>query len=87
MKKLFLLPLIIAMSATLLLAACTDSGAARRALEAQGFTDIEITGYAPFSCSEDDATSTGFTATNPQGKRVSGVACGGLLFKNTTIRW
>ncbi len=65
---------------------CTNPGAARHALQNQGFTNIQITGYAPFSCGEDDTSSTGFTADNPHGDRVSGVVCCGLM-KNCTIRW
>ena len=61
---------------------------AEQALTAQGFTDIQTTGYAgPFACSKDDFYSTGFIATNPQGQRVKGVACSGFFFKSTTIRW
>lgn len=66
---------------------CTDESSTREALEAQGMTDVQIVGYAPFSCSKDDGTSTGFTATNPQGRRVEGVVCCGWLFKNCTVRW
>lgn len=81
MKKL-LLPIIL-----LLATACTDDAAARRTLQAQGLTDVTITGWSAFSCSEDDFTSTGFKATNVQGNRVSGAVCCGMLFKNCTIRW
>lgn len=69
------------------LCSCTAPTAARKALDAQGFTDIEITGWAPFSCGEDDAFSTGFRARNVNGKVVQGVVCSGLIFKNSTIRW
>ena len=70
-----------------LLSGCYSGKDARKALEAQGFTNIEITGHAWFACSKNDTFATSFTATNPQGKRVSGAACSGLFFKNTTIRW
>lgn len=83
MNKLALIA-ILALSLT----ACSNASDATKALTAQGFTDIQITGYAgPFACSEDDFYSTGFIATNPQGKRVEGVACSGFFFKSTTIRW
>lgn len=52
-----------------------------------GFKDIQMTGYKPFSCSEDDSLSTGFEAKNNDGKKVSGTVCCGLLFKNCTIRF
>lgn len=78
--------LLIALLA-LSLTACSNGNDAQKALEAQGFTDIETTGYSAFACSDDDFFSTGFVATNPQGKRVKGTVCSGLLFKNATIRW
>jgi len=77
--------LIILISIFLL--SCTNEDAARKALENQGFTNIQITGYEPFSCSDSDGTSTGFSATNPNGKNVSGAVCCGRLFKKCTIRW
>jgi hypothetical protein len=52
-----------------------------------GFTKIETTGWQPFTCSEGDFSSTGFRATNSQGRRVSGVVCCGLIMKNCTIRF
>lgn len=70
----------------IILAACSNSDASRRALEQQGFTDIETTGWSPMSCSDDDTFSTGFKATNAQGQRVSGTVCCGWL-KNCTVRW
>lgn len=82
MKKVLLFALL-----ALALVGCTNAGDAREALDAQGFTDITITGYDWFACSEDDWNHTGFIATNPQGKRVSGTVCSGLLFKSATVRW
>ena len=82
MTKLFAVAIACA-----ILAGCYSGNDARKALEAQGFTDIEVTGHAWFACSKGDTYATSFNATNPQGKRVSGAACSGLLFKNTTIRW
>jgi hypothetical protein len=80
MKKLLvvlLLPLLLS---------CTRSDASRETLEKAGYTDIEITGYSPLSCSDSDTFSTGFTAKNPKGDTVSGVVCCGWL-KNCTIRF
>lgn len=79
--------LIILALAIVAFTACTDAKTARNALDSAGFTDIETGGYAPLACSEDDFSHTKFTATNPQGKRVSGVVCAGLVFKNATIRF
>lgn len=73
--------------ALVLLAGCTDESSARDSLDAQGFTDIVITGWEPFSCGEDDDTSTGFTAINSNGEPVEGVVCCGFVFKGCTIRW
>lgn len=69
------------------LTACTDEESSRRALEAQGFKDITFTGYDMWSCGEDDTYSTGFTATNVNGQRVSGTVCCGLVAKACTIRY
>lgn len=73
--------------AVLLLAGCTSETDARRALEAEGFKDIKVTGYDWFACAKDDTFHTGFTATNREGKHVSGVVCSGLLFKGATVRY
>lgn len=82
MKKIALIAI-----AVLALSGCSDAKTARHALDAEGYTDIEITGWSPFSCSDDDTFSTGFVATNSKGKRVRGTVCSGILFKNATIRW
>lgn len=64
----------------------TDPDRSRNTLEAQGFTDIQIGGYKWGACGEDDYYSTEFTATNPTGRRVSGVVCCGH-YKGCTIRF
>ena len=84
MKKLLALAAVLA---TTTLSGCTDEASARRTLNASGFKDVQITGYEWFSCGEDDASHTGFIATNPNGARVSGVVCCGLVFKACTIRF
>lgn len=66
---------------------CTDADNATRVLENAGFTDIQITGYKFFSCSEDDFQHTGFRAIGPAGKPVDGTVCSGILLKNSTIRY
>lgn len=68
------------------LTACVAPDASVRALQNQGFTNIETKGWQPFTCAESDTFSTGFTATNPQGRRVGGVVCCGVL-KNCTVRF
>jgi hypothetical protein len=70
-----------------LLAGCTRADHAKETLEAQGYTDVQITGYRFFKCSEDDVTHTGFNAKSPAGHKVSGTVCGGWLLKGSTIRF
>jgi hypothetical protein len=65
---------------------CTNESSARDALEAQGFSDIEFTGYSPTRCSGDDGTCTGFTATGPSGRRVRGAVGCGYACKGCTVR-
>lgn len=78
---------LIAALAVLSLSGCTDAENATRVLENAGYSDIYITGYKVFSCSEDDFQHTGFNAVGPTGKRVSGTVCSGVFFKNSTIRF
>lgn len=72
--------------AAILTLACTDEGHARKVLKAQGYTEIQTTGYEVFSCSEDDTVRTGFVAKSASGQRVEGVVCCGLVFKSCTVR-
>lgn len=78
---------IIAGVLALAMVGCTDAPNAERILAANGFTQIEITGYSFFSCSEKDTQSTGFTAVGPTGVKVKGAVCSGMFFKNSTIRF
>jgi len=84
-KKITTLCVLIAIG--VFISGCTNRTDAERALKAEGFKDIKITGYDWFSCSEDDFYHTGFEATNHNGLRVKGTVCSGLLFKNATIRY
>lgn len=68
-------------------ASCTDQKTARRVLEDQGYTDISVGGFDAFGCSDDDTYATKFTATSPNGKRVSGVVCSSQFFKGSTVRF
>lgn len=78
---------MIASIATLIATACTNESATVRTLQQQGFTSIETTGWSAFECGEDDTYSTGFRATNAQGRLVEGTVCCGLIAKGCTIRW
>jgi hypothetical protein len=77
MKKLVLL-LVISM------VGCTHQTTAIRVLQDQGYKNIVITGWRPFSC--QDSFATGFEATNSNGKFVTGVVCEGWL-KAATLRF
>ena len=71
----------------LLLAACSDSSGAVKALDGAGYTEIETLGWSPWGgCSDDDFYVTKFRAKGPTGKNVSGVVCSGFWFKGSTIR-
>ena len=71
---------------TALLAGCTQTDDAVRALESAGYTDVQLDGYDFFFFFEDDFYKTKFRAKGPNGKPVSGVVCAGLLFKGATVR-
>jgi hypothetical protein len=81
MKRIALILASVAM-----LAACTDETAARKALEASGFSDIKLTGYSYFGCDKHDTFSTGFEARGPKGQFTEGVVCSGWM-KGATIRF
>jgi len=72
--------------AFLMAAGCTDQPKATKVLQDNGYTDVQITGYSPFACSDSDTFSTGFRAKSPSGVVVSGTVCSGFL-KGATIRF
>lgn len=80
MKQSILILAILA-----LLAGCSSSDEATRALTGAGYTNIHITGYRFFGCDEKEQWRTGFEATGQNGRRVSGVVCSGVM-KGATIR-
>lgn len=80
MRKMFLL-------FTLMILGCSDESSARRTLHKAGYTDVQITGYDPFECGDDDSFHTGFIAKNPRGETVSGTVCCGWMTKGCTIRF
>jgi hypothetical protein len=78
---------LIAGELGLALAGCTDPQGAERALDDAGFTNVKTTGYRWFGCDgNSDQFHDGFEATNPRGKSVTGVVCGGWM-KGKTIRF
>ena len=78
--------LIAIVLCTILLSSCSGASTSEILLEEQGYTNVEITGFNVFACSEDDMYRYNFTATNPNGKRVKGVVCSAPL-KGSTIRF
>lgn len=83
MKKL--LTALVA-GVALAMSACTSPETADRVLRQQGYSDVKAEGYAWLSCGKDDSVRTAFSAKAPNGDRVTGAVCGGLLFKNNTVR-
>lgn len=78
---------LIALAALALLAGCTQPDKAKALLEAQGYTDVRMTGYSFWSCSEDDTYHDGFVAKSPAGQQMKGTVCAGMWFKGATIRF
>ena len=70
----------------LLLTGCADREGTIELLENQGYTNITILGYDPFSCSEGDSFSTGFKATSASGHVVTGTVCRDA-FRGSSIRF
>ncbi len=79
MKKLIII------ATAIILSACSDAPTATKALESAGYTEVNVTGFKFFGCSEDDTFHTGFIAKGVNGKQVTGVVCSGFL-KGSTIR-
>lgn len=69
---------LLIVAAGLLLAGCTDTASARRIVEQEGVTNVEVTGYRVFGCLKGEDWHTGFTGTR-NGRPVSGVVCGSLF--------
>lgn len=68
------------------LAGCTSEINAKRILIDQGYTDIQFTGYRPFSCGDEYTFQTGFKAKNAIGRQVSGTVCSGWM-KGASIKF
>lgn len=80
MRRLFL--------AAILLTACNVSDETLvRVCEANGLHDAKATGFAPYSCSDDDDLATHFEAKNAAGTPVKGTVCCGWWGKDCTVRW
>lgn len=66
---------------------CTvDQETASRVLSDEGYTDVELLGWSPLSCSDSEKRSEGFRATR-SGHTVEGVVCcTGYIFGDCTVR-
>jgi uncharacterized lipoprotein YajG len=78
--------MIISLIAMAALSGCTNPKDTIETAEAMGMTNVQVGGYSMFACGTDDQTSTKFTATNAQGKQVTGTSCGMFFGKDSTIR-
>ena len=63
-----------------------DSVKGVNALNAQGISNVTLTGYKFFGCASGEYYSTGFKGIGVNGKPVSGVICSGFL-KGVTVRY
>ena len=78
--------LIAIVALCFLLASCDGKTTSTTILEEQGYTNVEITGYNLFACSQDDMYRLNFTAISPNKTPVRGVVCSAPL-KGYTIRF
>lgn len=63
-----------------------DPAKANRALTSMGMTDVKLTGWAWYGCSDSDDFGSNFEAKDAHGQVVTGVVCGGWL-KGYTVRF
>lgn len=77
---------VVAGGAAVFNGGCGAGDKGREALENQGFTDVQLGDHAWYGCSKDDSFNSHFTATNANGRRVSGIVCCGT-WKGCTVRW
>lgn len=78
---------VMALAVAMLLTSCSvDDDTARRVLDLEGYTDIELLGWSPLSCSNSETRSGGFRATR-DGRSVEGVVCcAGYFWGDCTVR-
>jgi len=70
---------LLSLLALLLFVSCvTDPEGATELLKSRGYTNIQITGYKPFSCWKNEI-ATGFIATNSNNKVDTGCVCENFL--------
>jgi hypothetical protein len=71
-----------------LLLAGAEKSRAEQTLEAEGYTDVKMTGTAIVGCDKEDSmlTSKTFEATAPGKSRVKGRVCCGLWLRGCRVR-
>ena len=88
MKNILQIVLIVILAAGIIFIcpiACTRPDDARRVLMAQGYKQVEITGWRPLMAGKEDAFSTGFRAQSIDRSIVTGAVTSGW-FKGNTVR-
>lgn len=63
-----------------------DKEGATRVLRAQGYSEVQITGYRWFTGDKNDFYHTGFSAKSPNGTAVTGTVTKGFWWKANTVR-
>ena len=89
--EVFTVIAILAIILSFFRGAFVNSDVALRALQTQGYSNVQITDHQWFAigfrgCSEKDAAKFVAIATNPVGQRVELFVCTGWLFKGATVR-
>lgn len=79
------LVVIVSVAIVTRMGGCSDPEGVKRVLRQQGFTEVEVTGWRPFSASKGDMYSTGFRAKAPNGESVTGAVTSGF-WKGHTVR-
>lgn len=82
----YFLAALTAITCAVLITGCSRPEHSTEILRQQGYTNINILGYAFFGCGKDDTFHDEFTATAPNGVRVHGVVCSDY-FKGATVRF
>ena len=82
---------IVVIVLTLFRGSWVDTSEATRALETQGYSNVQIIQHKWFAvgvrgCESSDAARFDATATNPAGKQVRLFVCVGWPFKGATVR-
>lgn len=92
MKDVFSVGLVIAaLFLVFFRGAFVDKAEAVKALETQGYSNVQITSEAWLlvgvrGCAEQDAAKFSARATNPAGRQVELFVCVGWPFKGATVR-